>query len=386
MKPALFRLLTLVLIATSLPISVRAADPYEMHAIFEQTGPLAFLGAKQTEVLHVLEGVVNAQGGIRGRPLKFVIHDDQTNPQVAIQLVSQLVAQKAPVVLGLSLTPLCTAVFPLVEKSGPVVWCGSPLARPQPGGFVFIYGPGINDVVPLVIRHFYAHGARNFALITTTDASGQVYDESFVAALNRPEFKGAKLVDREQYNATDLSIAAQVSRIKAAKPDIIISGVVGTPFGALLHALADADDVPVFGSGANLNVDQLSQYDAFVPKELYLNAAEGFLPDLKAPAAVRRQQTIFFDAMKKAGLGVVRALRYMGLRHAVRRCGPRTRHRSAKQIHQYIENQRSWVGIQGAYNFSTGDQKGIGESGATIVRWNRARRDFDLIATGLEYP
>jgi branched-chain amino acid transport system substrate-binding protein len=365
-----------------------AGPPYDIHVLVEQTGAFAFNGAKQVQVLGVLEQYVNDTGGIRGRPVHFVFHDDTTNPQVAVQITNQLIAQRVPVILGPSLSAVCSAVFPILEKAGPVEWCYSPVVRPAPGSYTFMGAPLIADVQPVVVRYFYGRGARNFALITSTDATGQIFDSTFEDALNRLEFRGAKLVAHERFNTTDLSVAAQMTRIKAAKPDVVISYTSGTPFGTVLHGMSDAGlDVPVYGSGANMNVNQMEQYSSFLPKEVYLNAAQGLVQDPRAPEAVKKRQAVFFAAMKRAGIHVEysHSLTWdpsLAVIEALRTLGPDA---TAAQLHDYLEHLRSWVGIQGVYNFATGDQRGLGENGAAVFRWNGAKKDFDMVATGPKF-
>ncbi len=79
------------------PLGSTAADPYEINVIIPQTGGAAFRSGKEEFVaLGVVEGVVNKSGGIRGRPIKFTFFDDQSSPQVAVQLLNQVVANGCP--------------------------------------------------------------------------------------------------------------------------------------------------------------------------------------------------------------------------------------------------------------------------------------------------
>ena len=57
-----------------------AADPYNINAILPLTGGAAFLGKGEQQALQIAEKFVNKTGGIKGRPLEFVFHDDQTEP------------------------------------------------------------------------------------------------------------------------------------------------------------------------------------------------------------------------------------------------------------------------------------------------------------------
>src|SRR5579863_452559 len=70
----------------------RAAEPYDIHVILPLTGNGAFLGQGHRDSLDTLAEIVNKSDGIDGRPLQFVYHDDQSSPQVAVQLATALLA------------------------------------------------------------------------------------------------------------------------------------------------------------------------------------------------------------------------------------------------------------------------------------------------------
>src|SRR6185312_2668211 len=90
----------LFLCVALVPFASRAADPYEINVVLPLTGAAAFLAKEEVASLGVVEKQVNASGGIKGQPIKFVYFDDQTNPQQAVVMLNQIVAKHAPVVLG----------------------------------------------------------------------------------------------------------------------------------------------------------------------------------------------------------------------------------------------------------------------------------------------
>ncbi len=83
-----------VLFAT--PLASYAVDPYELNVVLSLTGSGSFLGKSEAATLALLEAYENKLGGINGRPIKFVIVDDQSNPQVAVQLTNAIL-QKKPI-------------------------------------------------------------------------------------------------------------------------------------------------------------------------------------------------------------------------------------------------------------------------------------------------
>jgi branched-chain amino acid transport system substrate-binding protein len=368
---------------TSLP--VKAVDPYELNVILEQTGFFAFFGSKQAEALKAIENLVNTTGGIQGRQLKFVIHDDTTNPQVAVQIANRLIAAKVPVILGPGLTATCGALYPLVQQNGPMLFCYSPGLQPPLKGYAFRAGPAIDDAMPVVTRYFYRRGMKNIGYMSTTDASGQSWDQSMDVTLNRLEFKDVRVVAREHWAINDMSTSAQVARIKAARPQVIYAMSSGTAFGTALRAIYESGlDVPVFTTGANMNIPQLKSYAGFMPKELYFYGTEGLVVDPGAQPAVRQQQTELAKAMKQAGLRLELPHQQtwdptMIVIEAVRKVGPNA---TAEQLHAYMQNLRNRAGAAGYYNFYTGDQTGIHENGCALYRYSTAKEDWELVATG----
>jgi branched-chain amino acid transport system substrate-binding protein len=102
-------LLAAVLLAV-LPVPGRAADPYEVNAILSLTGNVAFVGTTQLQALKAVEAYVNQNGGINGRPLSFVVPDDQSNAQTAVQLARTIIAKGVPIILGPSGSAGCAAI------------------------------------------------------------------------------------------------------------------------------------------------------------------------------------------------------------------------------------------------------------------------------------
>ena len=78
------------LVLAGAPLGAGAADPFEVDVLLPVTGSASFYAVAQQQSLHVIETNVNKQGGIGGRPLKFVINDDQTDAKVDVQLAGDV--------------------------------------------------------------------------------------------------------------------------------------------------------------------------------------------------------------------------------------------------------------------------------------------------------
>ena len=147
----------IVVAATSV---TRADDqPYEINAVLPLTGAVAFLGKGEQAALEVVQDLVNKRGGIRGRPIRFVVLDDQSSPQLAVQLTNGLIAKGVPAIIGSTLAAICNAQAPLV-KDGPVLFCLSPVITPPAGSYVFTSGQTTDDLISATLRFLQSRGWR----------------------------------------------------------------------------------------------------------------------------------------------------------------------------------------------------------------------------------
>jgi branched-chain amino acid transport system substrate-binding protein len=366
--------LTALLTAASPP--ARAADPYEINVLVGTTGYTAFVGVEQLQALKALQAYVNATGGIRGRPLSFVVADDQSNPKISVQLAQGLIAKHVPLILGPSGPDACAAITPLVVQNGPLLYCMSPTAQAQPGGYVFLTQIAGESGMAVDVRYLRERGLRKIAFIASTDATGQDAERALNAVLARPENATVQIVTRQHFGPTDLSIAAQMASIKAANPDALIAWSAGTPAGTLFRALHDSGiDLPAVTSAANLNPLFFKQYGAFAPKDLYFNAMPYYGGDIVTDSSTKAALATLTRELAKAGakpdqIEISAWDPAMIVVDALRKLGPDA---TAAELRAYLLSLHGYAGVNGPYDFSRFAQRGLGENSALIVRWDTPR-------------
>ena len=370
-----FALIVAAALALAAPVGA-APDPVRIDALLAQTGGASFLGSEEAATLKLVEAYVNAHGGIRGRPVQFVVTDEQSNPQTAVSLMNQIVARHPAAVIGTGFTATCKAIMPLVEANGPLLYCITPGVQPKPDSYVFSANVSTHDLAPVNLRFFREKGWKRVALISSTDATGQDFETGFNEALTRPEFKGMELVAREHFNTTDISVTAQMTRIKAANPQVVVMWATGTGFGTLLHGYHDAGlEMPAAGGNGNLIWSQLQQFASFAPAELYFAAPRAIAEGGVGPGPVRDAQTAYFAALKSASMrsDIPTTMAWdpaMILVDALRALGPDA---PADRIRAYIEGLHSFAGILGIYDFRDKSQRGLGEQNAVMLRYDAAK-------------
>jgi branched-chain amino acid transport system substrate-binding protein len=355
------------------------ADPVDLPAILSLSGPAAFIGGEQQKTLAAIEREVNAHGGIRGRQIHFVVQDDQSSPAIGVQLVNALAAKKVPAIFGPTTSGVCSAVYPIVRDNGPVIYCYAPGIHPAPGSYAFSATVGSRDVATVIARWVRLKGWTKVAIISSTDASGQDFERGFDAALAEPDNATLKLVAREHFAVSDLTVAAQLARIKTAQPQVLIAWTAGTGFGTVMHAVKDAGlNVPIVGGNGNMIPQQLAQYADFLPADVYFPGGRGMSAEGTGAGPVRDKQTAYFNAMKAAGIKVsfpnfaawdatyLMLDAYSDLGFDI----------TAQQMRDSIRGRHGWVGMNGIYDFRDAEQRGVGPMNAVIDRYDAARGVF----------
>jgi branched-chain amino acid transport system substrate-binding protein len=369
--------------------SAQAADTQDVNVILPLTGGGAFLGKAEQQSLQRYEKLVNSTGGIHGKTLKFNFHDDQSSPQLAVQLANQVKAGNPPVILGSALVALCNAMAPLM-KEGPLLYCFSPGIQPAAGSFVYSSSTSTKELAGALLRYFGHKGWKKVALITTTDATGQDANRNFKTLVGSEGHKDVELVAEAQMNPVDVSAAAQIQRLKGANPDVLVAWSTGGPVGTIFKAIHDAGvEVPVATTNGNMTYAQMTQYAPFLPKELYIPSADWLKPSRPVEVSdASKAKDAFFAAFEGTdikpdgpstyawdpALLVVEALRKL------------KGDASAEDLRAYLRGLKDFAGVNGYYDFKAVPNRGLDESNVVITRWDKAAQTWAVVSDPLGIP
>ena len=391
MKRTLIAAATLGL-SLALASQARAADNFNIHVVMPLTGGGSFLGQGEQQSLQLAEKVINAGGGINGRSVHFVVHDDQSTPQVAVQLTNGILADHPSVMLGSSLVAMCSAIAPLVQNgNGPVQYCLSPGIHPDNGSYSFTSSVSTLDLANTIVRYFRLKGLTKIALMFSTDASGQDAERGLKSVLDLPENKSITVVETAHFNPQDVNVSAQIENVKAANPQAFIAWSTGAPVATIFRGMLQAGlDVPTATTDGNMTRAQMTQYQSFLPRQLYFPAAEWVVandPKFPMEAAVAERQKAFYAAFKQAGVEpdiaselawdpamiTVDALRKLGI------------DASADKVRDYLAGLKGYAGVNGLYDFPGQPQRGLSVENAVVTRWNADAKTWQVVskATGI---
>ena len=369
--------------ALTLSTAALAADPYNIDVVLPLTGGASFLGKAEQVALQQAEKQLAKGEGVGGRPIKFVFHDDQSSPQTAVQLATQIVNAKPAVVLGSGVVAMCNAMAPLM-KNGPVLYCLSPGVYPQKGSFMFSSSVATRDLIAAQLRYFSTKGWKKIAVITSTDASGQDAARNIKELLGQPDHKDIQLVADTSFNPTDVSASAQIQRLKSANPQALIAWSTGAAIGTVFKAIQESGlNIPVATTDGNMTYAQMTQYASFLPKELYIPSPE-WLPDSpkNAPAAQVEAKKAFYAAFEGSGTKPDAASSFawdpaMLAIAALRKVGPNA---TATQVRDYFASLTGFAGINGIYDFTKSPQRGLDETSVYITRWSPDQKTWVVVS------
>jgi branched-chain amino acid transport system substrate-binding protein len=374
-------LLTLVILSAA-----RGAEtPYDVHVILELTGGGAFIGNSERQAMELAQKTINASGGVAGRGLHFVFHDNQSNPQVSVQLANEVLATHPAVVIGPTLLADCHAMAPLFRNRA-VLICITPSFTPPQGSYLYSSDLSTRSDAIAGIRYLRLKGWKRIAVITSTDATGQDAEKNIAEIAKFPENKDVSIVANVHFNPTDVSVSAQIETIKTANPQALIAYTVGTPLATIFRGLRDAGlDIPVATSPGNEVYREMEQFADFLPKQLYFFTsswpARGNTRVKLPPEVVAKQQE-FFRVLEDAGLKPDQGSNEgwqpaMLVGSVLRKLGTAA---TAGQIQDYLQHLKGLAGVSGVYDFEETPQRGLSAKNALVSRWNSATKHWEAVS------
>jgi branched-chain amino acid transport system substrate-binding protein len=364
---------------------VDAADPFDVYVIAPLTGNNAFSAKDARDGLNALQTSVNATGGIRGRPLNFVYLDTQSSPQTAVQLTNEILTKHPPVIIGDVSVAGCNAMAPLVKTNGPVEFCLSPGYVPERGGYTYTIGLSAIDEAKVIFRFLRERGLDRIALLVGSDATGRQAEPQFDEVAALPENKATQIVTVEHFNLTDVTIAAQVARIRAANAQVVIAWVNGSPFGTVVRSMKDgALDLPLVGITGNLSYEELHAFSDALPSQLFFCWTAVPAYDQPVPnGPLKAAQTAYAQTFRNlgikpewgqaaawdTGLIAIAALRAVGT------------DATPDQIRSYVNGLHGLAGVQAVFDFRDGAMRGMPPESARMLQWDKTKETW-YVASG----
>jgi len=223
--------------------------PIRVGSTLSLTGPLA-----QTALLHRIAGEVfvdsiNEANGLLGRPVEWVLLDDQSKPEVTRSLYEKLITvDKVDLIVGPYGTNSILAAMGVAQRYGKIFVQGS-LGIPKLGTYdmqfpAAPFGPHPEKDYPAVILECVAtlpSPPKSVTVITSKFPSAQSMAEGMRDIAKQ---RGLQVPLYLEYEFGTRDFASIAARVKDANADFLWVGALGLEANQLLEALKKLDYTP----------------------------------------------------------------------------------------------------------------------------------------------
>ena len=192
-------------------------------AIFPLSGPVAYYGNESRDGALLAAEVINAAGGLLGRQIVLVSEDDEGNAEKTVNAFTKMVSrEKISLILGSSTSGPTQAITSLAQQSKVVLMTPSATNIDVTKAGDYIFRACFIDPFQGIVGADFAYdtlGSRRAAVLYDAGAD---YNTGLAEAF-KTQFKnlGGQIAADEAYQTGDVDFNAQVTRIKAANPDLV---------------------------------------------------------------------------------------------------------------------------------------------------------------------
>ncbi len=243
--------------------NAQSQAPIKVGAVLSLSGPAAVFGLPERDAIEAVVEEINRTGGVNGRKIELVLHDDKTDPSEAVRGVTQVTRDGVVAIVGPSTGSGILAAGPVAERLRVPLLApaGTASITDKKNSFypwVFRVAPSDQTDIHKILADIAKDGKRRIGVFYQEDAYGKVgldYGQQIAKEL------GLQIVASVSaaYTATDLT--AQATQLREAKPDAVFMQISISALGASFHKAARQVglDVPLYG---NAGLAQKSFLDA----------------------------------------------------------------------------------------------------------------------------
>jgi len=211
-----------------LPSSGLAQQPLRIGATMSLTGKLySVQGGYGREGYLLCAKHVNAQGGVLGRPIEFVIYDDESDEKTAARLYEKLIVEdKVDAVLGPYGTAITEAVADVPERHRKVMVAAnaatSSIWEKGRRYLIMVLAP-IDTAAVGVADTAARNGLRTVAILSQEALLPRAVAKGTSEVAKA---RGLAVVSSETYADGTTDFSAALRRLQTAKPDVLVAASV----------------------------------------------------------------------------------------------------------------------------------------------------------------
>jgi branched-chain amino acid transport system substrate-binding protein len=283
-------------IAAGAPHMAAAQEDFKIGVVASLTG--GFAGPAKDSMDGIQAWM--AQRGLDGKNIVLETLDDETNPVGASNSFRRL-ASDPDIAMIYAIVPSSSvlAIKSLAsEFKIPIVSAGAADAIGVPADpWLFKVAPAVRDFMIVLAQYAKDNGYKRIAMLNGSDAFGQAEIKAMRELA--PEY-GLEIVAAETYSPEDTNFNAQLTKIRAANPDIFYNGAFGR------SAILTYKQVMQMGIDAHLVMGQSVVAQSFFEGIGGAEAANGLMVPIQLGSFGREaggdEMAALYDELEK-GLG-----------------------------------------------------------------------------------
>ena len=346
----------------------------KIGVIASTTGPTAVVGIPQKNTVALLPTKVG------DLTVEYVVLDDASDPTQSVMNTKKLLAeQKIDALIGPSGSPNAVGVMQFMAESGtpmlaPVGTTAVVLPMDDKRRWVFKTTQNDALISDALIAHMVKNGVRTVGFIGFNDPYGENWYSVFSAQAQKA---GIRIVASERFLRSDGSVAGQVAKLIAAKPDAVLVAAAGGPTVLPQTTLVDAGyKGRIYQTHGAAAPDFLRLGGAKVEGTVLAASLMLVLPEIPDGTPAKKVAQDYVAAYEKVygakpatfGANVYDAglLLQRALPEAAKRGKPGTPEFRAA-LRDALEGTKDLVGTQGVYNMTPADHSGFDERGRVLI-------------------
>lgn len=199
-------------------------EPFRIGASISQTGNFAAPATGMREGFELWVDMINEQGGLLGRPVEFIIHDDESNADLARQLAERLVQQdEIDVLFGPYSSGLSAVMGVVSEREGVPLFAGTASDGSiwEEREFDWTYQTTIDSAFDVYGFMQVAADQGAETVVIVRDASSSPHLRSGTFAEEHAAEAGLEVLDVIEFESEDRDFSSIVERLAELQPDVV---------------------------------------------------------------------------------------------------------------------------------------------------------------------
>lgn len=344
-----------------------AADEILIGNASSLTGTAAQYGISTYEGLEVAMEEINAAGGVLGKKIRILKGDDSGDPRQAVNVVQKFISKdNVLLIIGAELTGTTRVTAPISNTAKMVQFTASATGAGLTDNVAYVFRNALPEAyaIPFVVeaaKKKFNLGSvvviYSYNLDYSVDLT-KIYEKALAAA-------GIKIQDKISYAEGDIDFSAQVSKLKALKPEaVVMTGYYQESAQMMIEMRKQGINCPILGSNGFNDPKILDLAGKAMEGSVW---ASGFFPDNPDPRVKNFVAKVQEKYKKKPNQFHAQAYDAMRIvAEAIKRAGvTENTPENRTKIRDAMYTISNFPGVSGTHTFKTG--KGDAEKSVFVL-------------------